>query len=108
MDAVFASITEVTREASIDEIIAALSAIQSNPIGTDNEAPALAARLRDALGLSPAANPCPETLAGVGEALRLARIAAADGATASLGQPFTTVSAIPASTPPGVGGFGYD
>lgn len=108
LEAVFQAIAETTREASIEEIITALEEVLSHPQGGRDEPSILAVRLRNSLGLSPLTAPCADTLSGVGEALRLARIAAADGATAALRQPYTRVSDIPASTPAGAGGSGYN
>lgn len=111
VEAVFAAIAEATQGVAIADIVAALAALESDPQGVVSGAQpnALAQRLRGSLSLSGQATPCGTTMAGLSEALRLARLAAADAdvTTAAIGEtvPPTAFNEIP--TGGGAEGSGY-
>jgi hypothetical protein len=109
IETVYAAIAETTQGAGITEIINALTELEANPGGVEDAGGTLAQRLRARLDLAGASTPCGTIQAGLGEALRMARLAAADAdlATAEIvdSAPPTSFSAIPSGG--GAEGSGY-
>ncbi|MBX9745780.1 MAG: hypothetical protein K2X34_02690 [Hyphomonadaceae bacterium] len=109
VEAVYATIAQTTQGADINDIVAALAQLAGEPQGAIAPDSVLVQRLRDVLGLSGSATPCGTTLAGVGEALRLARLAAADAdvATAQIAEAAPPVGFGDIPTGGGAEGSGY-